>query len=60
MESYQLTQQLFQSLTQKWQDEYSYQENIRYLVTNIIAQRIFGIPEVETVILLGEIAKPSG
>ena len=46
MESYQLTQQLFQSLTQKWQDEYSYQENIRYLVTNIIAQRIFGIPEV--------------
>lgn len=46
-ETYAETLHTFSELLEKWVEKYTYQENIRWAVTNIIAKVVFGIPIVE-------------
>lgn len=45
-EVFTVTQQFVTNIMKNWQPSYSYQHNMRYIVTNIVAICVFGIPHV--------------
>ncbi|KGP64397.1 hypothetical protein EP47_11530 [Legionella norrlandica] len=46
LDTYNETFSQFSTFAENWNYDYSYQENIRYLVSNIIGKCIFGIPHI--------------
>ncbi|QDP72036.1 cytochrome P450 [Legionella israelensis] len=47
IETYTETYRIFLNLFKNWDFHYTYQENIRFAVTNVVAKVVFGIPQVD-------------